>query len=181
MVVYHHHHYGPLEEFPTWTSTGRMRTGFSSYSRGSNPMGKSDAEKENQWSESSADRSVGDSLVVFVLHTMPSPVSSRSQDWRNKRRARSRELVTQVGDIKVLNTGRVSPGRYWCARYVDLPIPSWELSALSGRRLGLCDHYSGGHCVRLVSQSNEHLPLLTVEGLRADVPQFRLSLVSRVS
>ncbi|RZC44142.1 hypothetical protein C5167_037102 [Papaver somniferum] len=132
---------------------------------------------------------------------MPSPVSSRcslrqsktkdskeivldyeelarliSQDWRNERRARLRELVTQVGTSRWLNTGRVSLGRCWCARYVDSPVPSWELAALSGRRLGLCDRYSGGHRVRLVSQSNEHLLLLTVEGLRVDVPQFQLSL-----
>ncbi|RZC66124.1 hypothetical protein C5167_009823 [Papaver somniferum] len=105
----------------------------------------------------------------------------RSQDLRNERRAWSRELVTRVGTLRWLNTDRVSPGRCWCAQYVDSPAPSWELVALSWRRPGLCDHYSGGHRVRLVSQSNEHLPLLTVEGSRVDVPQFQLSLVSRVS
>ncbi|RZC44173.1 hypothetical protein C5167_037134 [Papaver somniferum] len=67
------------------------------------------------------------------------------------------------------------------AHTIDSPAPSWELIALSGRRLGFCDHYSGGHRVRLVSQSNEHLPLSTVEGSRVDVPQFQLSLVSRAS
>ncbi|RZC44168.1 hypothetical protein C5167_037114 [Papaver somniferum] len=72
-------------------------------------------------------------------------------------------------------------GFTWCARYVDSPAPNCELVALSGRRLGFCDHYSGGHRVRLVSQSNEHLPLSTVEGSRVDVSQFQLSLVSRVS
>ncbi|KAH0926071.1 hypothetical protein HID58_018327 [Brassica napus] len=39
---------------------------------------------------------------------------------------------------------------------------------------------SGGDCVRLVSQSSVHLPLSTVEGLRASASQAHYDPISRL-
>ncbi|GLJ56732.1 hypothetical protein SUGI_1255180 [Cryptomeria japonica] len=64
-----------------------------------------------------------------------------------------------------------------CVAYnVERPVPSRELlRGPPSKEGGLSRSVSGGDRVRLVSQSNDNLPLLTVEGLRTACPSDRQS------
>jgi hypothetical protein len=47
------------------------------------------------------------------------------------------------------------------------------------RRLGSGGSCSGGQCVRLVSQSSDHLPLSAVDGSQLDATQIHHGLLAR--
>ncbi|RDX72751.1 hypothetical protein CR513_47720, partial [Mucuna pruriens] len=60
-----------------------------------------------------------------------------------------------------------------------LQVESWVM--VPERRLRFRGSWSGGDCVSLVSQSSDHLPFPTVEGLQAAAPTVHTGLVCGTS